>query len=41
MKDASEMPRFTEALLSRGYTEEEVKKVLGGNWLRVYKEVLG
>ncbi len=41
MKDVSEMPRLTEELLSRGYTEEEVKKVLGGNWLRVYKEVLG
>ena len=41
LKDVSEMPRLTEELLGRGYTEEEVKKVLGGNWLRVYKEVLG
>jgi membrane dipeptidase len=41
MKDASEMPTLTVELLSRGYTEEEVKKVLGGNWLRVYKEVIG
>lgn len=41
MKDVSEMPRLTEELLNRRYTEEEVKKVLGGNWLRVYKEVLG
>ncbi len=41
MKDASEMPLLTAELVNRGYTEEDVKKVLGGNWLRVYKEVLG
>ncbi len=41
MKDVSEMPKLTEELLGRGYTEDEVKKVLGGNWLRVYREVLG
>lgn len=40
VSDVSQMPKITEELLSRGYTEEEVKKVLGGNWLRVYKEVL-
>jgi membrane dipeptidase len=38
MKDCSEMPRLTEELLSRGYSEEDVKKVLGGNWLRLYTE---
>jgi len=41
LKDVSEMPKLTEELVSRGYTEEEIKKILGGNWLRVYKEVLG
>ncbi len=41
VKDASELPQITSELLSRGYKEEEVKKVLGGNWLRVYKEVIG
>lgn len=41
MKDVSEMPKLTEELFRRGYTEEEIKKVLGGNWLRVYREVLG
>ena len=41
LKDVSEMPKITEELVSRGYTEEEIKKILGGNWLRVYKEVLG
>ncbi len=41
VKDASEMPKITEELLSRGYSEEDIKKVLGGNWLRVYKQVIG
>jgi membrane dipeptidase len=41
MKDVSQMPQLTEELLNRGYTEEEIKKVLGGNWLRVYKQVIG
>jgi membrane dipeptidase len=34
-------PLFTEALLKRGYSDEEIKKVLGGNWLRVYRMVMG
>jgi len=34
-------PLFTEALLNRGYSNEEIKKVLGGNWLRVYGQVIG
>ncbi len=32
---------FTAALLNRGYSEEDAKKILGGNFLRVCKEVLG
>ncbi len=41
MEDVSEMPKLTEALVERGYSQEEIDKVLGGNWLRVYKEVIG
>lgn len=39
IKDASEYPQFTAGLLERGYTGEEVRKILGGNWMRVYSEV--
>jgi len=35
------MPRLTEALLSRGYSEEDTQKILGLNLIRVYKEVWG
>jgi len=39
--DASCYPELTKRLLERGYTEEEIKKILGGNFLRVYKAVCG
>ncbi|MDI3270535.1 MAG: dipeptidase [Bacillota bacterium] len=40
LEDASFFPRFTEGLLARGYGEDVVKKVLGGNFLRVFGEVI-
>ena len=30
-------PKITKELLRRGYTEKDIKKILGGNFLRVYK----
>ena len=33
--DATSYPRFTEALVGRGYAPSRVRKVLGENWLRV------
>lgn len=41
VKDATEFPKFTEAFLSRNYSEEDTLKILGGNHLRVLKETLG
>jgi len=35
----SECPRVTSELLTRGYGMGQVKKIMGGNWLRLYKEV--
>ena len=34
----AEFPRVTEGLLSRGYSHEEVKKIMGGNWLRLFEK---
>lgn len=33
-------PAVTEGLLTRGYSDEDVRKILGGNFLRVLKTVL-
>ena len=35
------LPRLTDALLQRGYSPADVRKILGGNWLRVFKTVWG
>jgi membrane dipeptidase len=35
MEDASKFPLLTEGLLSRGYGEADIRKILGGNTLRV------
>lgn len=35
----SDWPNLTACLLERGYSPEDVKKILGGNFLRVFAEV--
>jgi membrane dipeptidase len=35
MEDCSKLPKITEALLRKGYSEDAVRKILGGNLLRV------
>ena len=39
MEDASMLPKITDALLQKGYTEGDVKKILGENTLRLMAEV--
>jgi len=39
MEDASMLPKITESLLRRGYTESDIRKILGENTLRVMAEV--
>ena len=36
---AADLPKITEALIERGYTPDQLKKLLGGNLLRVFAEV--
>ena len=36
---AADLPKITQALHDRGYNAEQIKKVLGGNILRVFSEV--
>lgn len=40
MRDVRDLPSVTEGLAARGLGEEELKAVLGGNFLRVLDEVL-
>ncbi len=35
----SKLPDLTKELRNRGYSERDVKKILGGNFKRVFKEV--
>jgi membrane dipeptidase len=36
---AADLPKITQALLDRGYSAEDIKKILGGNILRVFRQV--
>lgn len=38
MEDVSFLPKVTERLLQEGYTEEDLKKIWGGNLMRVLRE---
>ncbi len=38
-KDVSDYPKITEELLRRGYSEEDIAKIWGGNFLRVFREI--
>ena len=35
---AADLPKITQALLDRGYSAEDIRKILGGNLLRVFRE---
>jgi membrane dipeptidase len=35
---AADLPKITQALLDRGYNADDIRKILGGNVLRVFRE---
>jgi len=39
MHDVSDLPMITGAMLRRGYSEERIRKFLGGNLLRVFRRI--
>jgi membrane dipeptidase len=39
LDSAADLPNITQALLDRGYSADDIHKILGGNTLRVFKEV--
>jgi membrane dipeptidase len=39
MRDVRDLPMITDAMLRRGYTEARIRKFLGGNLLRVFRQI--
>lgn len=39
INSAADLPKITQALVDRGYSTEDIHKILGGNLLRVFREV--
>jgi membrane dipeptidase len=39
MRDVRDLPMITDAMLRRGYSEERIRKFLGGNLLRVFRQI--
>lgn len=37
----TDLPNVTQGLMARGWTDAEIRKLLGENWLRVYEKVWG
>jgi membrane dipeptidase len=38
LEDCSKLPKITEALLRKGYSEDDIRKILGRNLLRVMEQ---
>ncbi|MGC8786461.1 MAG: dipeptidase [Anaerolineae bacterium] len=41
LEDVTRLPGITSGLLSRGYAEDDIRKILGENFLRVFRQVVG
>jgi membrane dipeptidase len=39
LENVTKFPAITEALLQRGYSRDDVRKILGGNFMRVFRAV--
>lgn len=38
LQTVADFPKMTQALIEKGYSNKEIKKILGGNFLRVYRK---
>lgn len=41
LETVSRLPNLTKGLARRGYSAEEIEKILGGNFLRLFAQVCG
>jgi membrane dipeptidase len=39
MDSAADLPKITQMLMARGYSAEDMRKILGGNFLKVFEKV--
>jgi membrane dipeptidase len=39
MEDCSKLPKITEALMRKGYSDKDIRNILGENTLRVMEQV--
>ena len=39
IEDVTKLPNLTAGMLERGHSPERIRKVLGGNFLRVFDQV--
>jgi membrane dipeptidase len=37
LNDVTDMPLITQELIKRGYSKKDIHKILGGNFIRVFK----
>jgi membrane dipeptidase len=40
LEDVTKIPNITRGLVQRGYSNKDIKKMLGGNFLRIFKNIL-
>jgi membrane dipeptidase len=40
LEDITKVPNITKGLVARGYSEDDIEKILGKNFLRVFEEIL-
>ena len=41
LTDATQLPEITAGLAGRNYTEADIRKILGGNQLRLLRQIIG
>ena len=39
LSSPAQLPNLAAALSGRGYSDDDTRKVLGGNWLRLFEQV--
>jgi membrane dipeptidase len=40
LRDHTHAPNLTRKLIERGFGDADIEKILGGNWMRVFKQLL-